>query len=381
MYRNYGYSEEKKANAVVNLSAIEHNFNYFKSKLNNKSRLMAVVKADAYGHGSIDTAKALEKAGADAFAVANIDEAVELRKSGVAGLILVLGYTLPELFGQLCRYDISQTCASYDYLAQMDEYCSMTGNTLKLHLKLNTGMNRTGFFTEGIFTDELEKAAQLLKSSKLIEKEGVFSHFADSDEPDSTFTRLQAERFIECVNELENRGISFRYKHICNTMGVVNFPEYHFDMVRVGIGLHGYTTHRIPELIPSMEYSASVIAVNKIAKGSFVSYGLDYIAPDDRTIAVVCCGYADGLKRGLSNKGFFLCHGEKCPIVGKVCMDMTMIDVSAIADKVKVGDMVKLFGHQGDSFVGADEVAELADTITYEILCGVGNRFKRVYVR
>lgn len=379
MYNGYGFNEKTKAYAEINLSAIRKNYDFIKSKLAPECRIMAVLKADAYGHGAQKIAMKLASLGADAFAVAHVDEAVLLRRAGITGLILVLGYTLPECFDMLTEYDISQACASLEYLELLSDYSKSNDKRLKLHLKLNTGMNRTGFATEGELTKELERAVDIFEESPLLEREGIFSHFASSDETDNDFSKLQGERFIGCVSKLEEKGIAFEIKHLCNSSGILNFPEYHLDMVRLGLGLYGYCTPQPPELEPVMNYVASVVAINDLKKGDSVSYNLQYTAQRDMSVAVVCAGYADGVRRSLSNKGYFLCHGRKCRILGRVCMDMTIIDVTEIKDKVRVGDRAVLFGHNDGAFVGADEIASLSDTISYEILCGVGIRFDRVY--
>ena len=381
MYNGYEYNESEKVNAEVNLGAIENNYRIFRDMIGTKCRLMSVVKADAYGHGAVEVARRVAKCGCDAFAVATVDEGIILRKSGISGMILVLGYTLPSAFPKLCEYDISQTCASAEYLRELCGFADSTGSRVKIHLKLNTGMNRTGFVTDGELTDDLLFAAEVLRSHENIIREGIFSHFACADEPDKDFTRLQDERFISCVRALEKQGVKFGIRHISSTMGIVNFPEDNFrlDMVRLGIGLYGYTSPSISELIPAMSYNASVIAVNKLKKGDFVGYGITYKAPRDMVAATICAGYADGFRRGLSNKGSVLCHGKKCPVIGNVCMDMTMIDAEAIKDTVKVGDRVTLFGFNEGELVGADEVAKSLGTISYELLCALGNRLKRVY--
>ncbi len=381
MYNGYEFNEAQKVNAEVDLGAIRNNYRIFKGMIGDGCRLMSVVKANAYGHGEIEIAKCVADCGCDAFAVATVDEGILLRKAGIKGLILILGYTLPSAFPKLCEYDISQSCASLDYLRLLCDFADSTGSTVKTHLKLNTGMNRTGFATDGGLTDDLRLAAELFLSHKNIVREGIFSHFACADEPDKNFTRTQDERFVSCVKALENLGLTFGIRHISSTMGIVNFPEpdFRLDMVRLGIGLYGYTFPELPGLIPAMTYNAAVVAVNSLKKGDYVGYGYTYRAPRDMVAATICAGYADGFRRELSNKGSVLCRGKKCPVIGNVCMDMTMIDAEAIKDEIKVGDRATLFGFNSGAFVGADEVAKTVGTIPYELLCAVGDRFKRVY--
>ncbi len=362
--------EKNKVCAKISISNIKHNYNLAKKVANGKS-VIAVVKANAYGHGAIEVARALyEDCGCRWFAVANLDEAVSLRKSGIGGMILVLAYTNPQSFDYLLEYDISQAISSIEYLK---EICSFADNKkeIKLHIKIETGMNRTGFCFENALL--LKEAADILKNNKNLVCEGIFTHFAESEIEDTSFTKLQYQRFCSAKNVFTQNGLSFEHTHTCNTAGIFNHSYAHFDTVRFGIGLYGFGVGN--GLLPAMEFSASITALHKVKEGDSISYNRTFFAKNDMLIATICAGYADGLRRALSGKANVLINGKLCPIVGRVCMDMTMVDVSSLEGNVKIGDRAEIFGNN----ISCEDVARICDTISYELLCSVSPRVPRIY--
>lgn len=375
------HTDEKKTRAVVHLDAIAANYRHT-AALCAPAKVAAVVKADAYGHGAPAVAKRLSAEGCDFFTVSGIDEALELRRDGIAGTVLVLGYILDDFLEEAIANDISLAVDTVAHLQTILE--TAAGRTVKLHIKLDTGMNRTGFAAKDILESdtpdgELIRAVELLSEHKNAVCEGIFSHFAMADEPDgAAYTRKQYERFCRTVEKLAAIGLHPTYRHICNSAGIVRFPEMHLDAVRMGVTLYG-CGGLDAACRPTMDFKTRIINIHTIAVGESVSYGCVYTANKPRRIAVIGAGYADGLKRCLSGRGCVLCHGKRAPLIGRICMDMAMIDVTDIPEAC-VGDDAVLFGHDGQAFLAVEEVAALADTIPYEILCAVSARVPRVYV-
>lgn len=354
----------------IDLDAIAHNYNYTKSR--TSSDVICVVKANAYGHGAVEVSRRLEEEGCKSFAVSSLEEALELREGNITGNILVLGYVLPCRLTEAIENDISFACASYDFAKVISE-----GNftkKAKVHIKLNTGMNRTGFnvcHSRGY--EDLEKAILLLKNYDGIEVEGVFSHFAKAED-DGAFTEKQWGYFNNAVDFIEKNGIYPKVKHICNSAGTYNFPSMHLDSVRLGINLYGCDAND-ENYIKTMDFYSRIVDIQVLSEGDGVSYGHEFIADRETKIAVIGAGYADGIFRSISGgKGYFLIHGVKCPIIGRVCMDMTMIDISEVQD-AKVGDVVTIWGKD----LPTEVQAKCAGTISYELLCSVSKRVVRVY--
>ncbi len=355
---------------AVDLDAIAHNYNYTKSRTNAK--VIAVVKANAYGHGAVEAANRLVAEGCDYFAVSSIEEALELRKGGIECGILVLGYVLPCHIEKAVDTDISFACASLEFAKALSE--TKLSKKAKIHIKLNTGMNRTGFnVCHNAGYDDLKDALALLKNNKSIQFEGVFSHFAKAED-DKAFSDKQCAYFENAVDFIKSNGVNPDMLHICNSAGTYNYPSKHLDAVRAGIHLYGCASGD-KNFIQAMDFNTRIVDIHNLKEGDGVSYGLDYIADKERKIAVVGAGYADGIFRCLSDgKGYFLVRGKRCPVIGRVCMDMTMIDISDIPE-AQVGDVVTIWGKN----LPADEQAENAGTISYELLCSVSPRVVRVY--
>ncbi len=372
--------------AEVNLDAIKSNIINIKSSLSANTKIMAVVKADGYGHGFLESASTLIQNGADYLAVACPDEALLVRKKGIQIPILILGYSDSERFEELILNDVTQTVFDYESAAKLSEIALKNGKKAKIHIKIDTGMARIGYQygydeeSDKNTVDEILKIVQL----KGIDAEGIFTHFSVADEPDDNYTAEQFDKFMKLVSELENKGVTFKYRHCCNSAATLMFPEMHLDMVRPGIILYGcYPSEYVKsnfELKPAMQFKTRVINISKINKNSPISYGKTFVADRDLIVATIPVGYADGFPRLLSNKANVIVNGKIVPVLGRICMDQCMIDVTSV-NNINVGDEVIVFGSQGDCFIPVESIAELSDTINYEILCSVGKRIPRIYLK
>ena len=367
----------RRAWAEIDLNAVVNNFKIVKNI--TQQNIYAVVKADAYGHGAIPVARALDSAGAFGFAVSNLLEAEELRFAGIDKPILILGYTPVDCAVRLSNSNISQCVMSYDYAMQLNDCAKNAGVTVTTHLKLDTGMGRIGlnFRNESCF--EIEEAEKIL-ALKNLNTEGVFMHFAvaDSDEEaDKEFTAEQYKRFLTAVEKLEKKH-PFRIKHCCNSAAMLGGFDSSSSAVRAGIILYGLSPSdelQLPAGIkPAMSLHSVVSTIKTIEKNETVSYGRTYSAPSRRCIATIPAGYADGIPRSLSNKGYVIIRGQRASIAGRVCMDQLCVDVTDIKE-VCTGDEVIIFGEE----LSVNEVADLTQTINYEIICGISKRIPRIY--
>ncbi len=362
----------------IDLDALKHNFEEIKKAVTPGTDILAVVKADAYGHGALETAKTLIDGGAAGLCLATIDEAVELRKHGITVPMMTLGFTDSSRFEDAVRYDVEQSVYSLDIAEALSDEAVKQGKTLRIHIKLDTGMGRIGFKTDGTETDDIVRACTLPG----IEPYGVFSHFAAADTDDDEYTNQQFGLFMKQIEELEQKGIHFSKRHICNSAGILRFPEMHLDMVRAGIILYGLMPPGCPapvvdiDLKPVMNWYAKVIHVKTVPVGTTISYGRHFTAERPTEVTTVGIGYADGLSRKLSNGFELVIGGRKCPIIGNICMDMCMVDTTDLEIRPAVGDKVTVFGSERS----ADELAEALGTINYEITCDVGKRVRRLYV-
>ena len=373
-----GFSSNYDRSCVeIDLDALKHNFEEIRKATTDGAGILAVVKADAYGHGALEIAKTLIDSGAAGLCLATIDEAVELRKHGIDVPMMTLGFTDPVRFKDAVKYDVEQSVYSYEIAKALSDEALAQGKTCRIHIKLDTGMGRIGFKTDGSETEEIVRSCTLPG----IEPYGVFSHFAVADTDDDDYTRKQFRLFMDQIDELGKRGIRFTKRHICNSAGILRFPEMHLDLVRAGIILYGLMPPGCPEppvkldLIPVMTWYAKVIHVKTIPAGATVSYGRHFTAERETEVATVGIGYADGLSRRLSNGFELVIDGEKCPIIGNVCMDMCMVDTTDMKVRPKVGDKVIVFGRERL----ADDLADRIGTINYEITCVVGKRVRRLY--
>ena len=361
----------------IDLDALRHNFSEIRKMTSPGAGILAVVKADAYGHGAYETAKTLLECGAAGLCLATIDEAVDLRRRGIEAPMMTLGFTDRSRYADAVKYGIEQAVYSYEIAKALSDEATAQGRQIKVHVKLDTGMGRIGFKTDGSDTEEIKRSLSLPG----IVPYGVFSHFAAADTDDDAYTMQQYEAFMRQIKELEDEGIVFEKKHICNSAGIMRFPQMHLDLVRAGIILYGLLPPGCPEppvkpdLIPVMTWYAKVIHVKKIPAGATVSYGRHFTAERETEVATVGIGYADGLSRRLSNGFELVIDGEKCPIIGNVCMDMCMVDATDMKVRPKVGDKVIVFGRERL----ADDLADRIGTINYEITCVVGKRVRRLY--
>ena len=365
--------------AEINLDNLTHNFETIRRAVGPEAKLLGVVKADAYGHGAVRVAKHLQKLGAAYLAVSNIDECEELRKNGVTLPILMLGFTPADQAGRILENDMTQAVQSYEIAKAFSDAAVELGKKMKVHVKLDTGMGRLGFqCDESHFDKSLHDILALLKLPGL-DVEGVFTHFCVSDEdaPECVdFTKIQHERFVRMIEAAETQGgFKFRLHHCCNAGGIASYPEWAWDMVRCGIILYG--TGELAERMgmkPVMTLKTAVATVKDFAPETSISYGRTYFTDKPSRIAVLPIGYADGLHRALSNKMEVLTPYGKAKQVGRICMDMCMIDVTDLP-RLKTGDEVEIFGEH----IPCETDAKLCGTISYELLCAVSKRVPRCY--
>lgn len=324
---------------------------------------MAIVKADAYGHGSVEIADIAVANGADYLGVAWVSEAVALREAGIKAPILILSEPTINVAADIVRLEVTQTVYSYNFAHALSEAATEMGRTARIHIKIDTGMNRIG-----VKEDQAIELVESIHQLRNILIEGIFTHCARADELGDDYTLTQMRDFKKIVEALEDKGYHFPIRHMANTAATLNFPQTHMDMVRIGIGSFDNV----------LTFKSKVAYIKRVPPGSYVSYGGTYQTKRSTTIATISAGYADGLIRSLSNKGAVLINGKRYPIVGRVCMDMTMIDMGD--DYCSVGEEAVLMGHQGVSSIPVDEVAQMTDTISYEVLCGIGKRVNRIYL-
>lgn len=367
--------------AEIDLDALVHNFDIIKKEAAG-AKLMAVVKADAYGHSARIVAPTLEQHGADAFAVSNIEEAITLRGCGITRPILILGYTPVSMAAQLYLNDISQCVYSPEYARALSDRACADGVKVKIHIKLDTGMSRLGFDCRD---EELSGIGEAVAAARLsgFVFEGIFTHFAVSDRTETEedgFTDGQYRRFAAAVEQFAKAGLRPKYRHCCNSAAFCLDNDKHFDLCRPGIILYGLTPSSAltlkEDFIPVMTVKSVVSMVKKIKKGDTVSYGRTFTAEREMKIATVTAGYADGYPRLLSNKGYVLINGKRANIIGRICMDQLSVDVSDI-ESVKQGDEVILFGKE----LPVEELADMCGTINYEIICGISPRVPRITVK
>lgn len=368
--------------AQIDLDAAAHNMRQIRKHVGPDVKIAAVVKANAYGHGSVELAKTFAENGADCFAVSSLDEAVELRRyAHIDKEIFILGHTDARRTEELLTYDIEPAVFNLKNAEFFSQEAQRLGKTLRVHIAVDTGMSRVGFQVNEFSVSEIKAIAALPS----IEIRGMFTHFAVSDIKDKTFTREQYGHFRWMCKRMEEEGIHIALRHCCNSAAALELPEYYCDMVRPGIIMYGCEPSpdvdiKPYDLRPVMSLRCCIAHVKLIDAGATVSYGRHYTAPSRRKIATLPVGYADGYSRILSGKVDVLYHGHRVPQVGAICMDQCMIDVSGEAN-VHAGDEVVLFGRQGDSFIPIEEIAAACGTINYEIMCNISRRVPRVYMK
>ena len=376
----------KRTWAEVSLDNLEHNYRAIKNHIPEGCRFLGVMKADAYVHGAVPLSHALCELGAEYLAVSNLEEAIQLRRGGVRAPMLILGYTPASFADTMVFMDITQEVHSLEYAKELDTALAGTNYILNVHLKLDTGMTRIGFFAY----DHERTLPELLEVCGLphLHVEGVFTHFcvADSKAPeDEAFTRTQYARFTAMLDALAAHGIRPELRHCASSGATILYPELALDMVRPGIATYGHAPSEdaegILDLRPLMTVRTTVAQLREIPAGTSISYGRTYTAERDMRVAVLPIGYADGLLRGLSGKVSFRIRGKMARSVGRICMDMCMVDVSEIPG-IRVGDEAALFGYDTDgTLLPCERIAQQAGTISYEILCGISKRIPRIYMQ
>ena len=366
--------------AEINLDHLAHNIRETRRIVPKPTLIMTAVKADGYGHGAKVCAETFLENGADMLAVATPDEGFQLRRWGIDAPILCLGYTPDYLQEKAIENDVMVTIYNKEQGISLNKAAQRLNTRARFHIKIDTGMSRLGFQPE----EAVEGICELVKLPRL-ELEGVFTHFAISDEADKSYTRMQYGKYIDVVNQLEEQGVKIPVKHVSNSAAIIDLPEYKHDLVRPGIMLYGYypspdVDHEVVDLKQVLTLHAQVSHVKTVPKGRGISYGLTYSVEKESCIATIPMGYADGYRRVLSNKGYVEIRGKRAPIVGRVCMDQFMVDVSEI-DDVVVGDEAILIGYPGGVAPDGEEMASMLGSITHEVTCQITRRVPRVYTR
>ena len=371
-----------RVRADINLDAFSHNLNEIERVIDPNTKVIAVIKTDGYGHGAIPLAHMMEsRDDIWGYAVATVEEGMALRRAGMKKSILILGYTFPEQFPEIVSHDLTPAVFSYDTAELFSEEACRQGKNLKIHIKLDTGMSRIGF---QICQDNADEIAQIAELPNIV-IEGIFTHFAKADETDKDFTKMQAESYQRMIQWLKDREIEIPIRHISNSAGIVDLPEYNLNLVRAGIILYGLwpsdeVCKENIDLCPLLSLKSHLVHVKTLEAGRSISYGGTFRTDTEKRIATVPVGYGDGYPRSLSNKGYVLIRGKRAPICGRVCMDQFMVDVTDIPE-AKPGDEVTLIGTDGTDQITMEELGELSGRFNYEFACDLGKRIPRVYYR
>ena len=352
---------------------------YIRKLIDNNVKVMAVIKADGYGHGAAVIGNFLKEK-VDYFGVATIEEAIELRKNNIDIPILILGYTSYKQYEDLIKYDITQTVYNLEMVEKLEECAARFNHIAKIHLALETGMNRIGFEPN---ERSIENIKKIMKMDNIF-VEGMFTHFSCADERDKSYAKIQMKKYDEFIGKLENNNINIPIKHMCNSAGIMEFDNHRFEMVRSGIITYGlYPSDEVNKsalkLKSALEWKAHVINISEVSEGCGVSYGKTYVTKGNTRIATISVGYADGYMRGLSSKGKVLIHGQYAPIIGRICMDQMMVDITHL-ENVQIEDEVTLVGTDRENKINAEELAEMAGSFNYEFVCGIGKRVTRTYI-
>ncbi|MGI6499809.1 MAG: alanine racemase [Anaerostipes sp.] len=368
-----------RVKAEIDLSAIVHNIKEVMRVVGKDTKVMAVIKADGYGHGAVPIAQELDKIGIGGYAVAIMEEAIELREAGTKTPILILGFTAPAQYKTLIEHNVAMTMFSYDMVKELSDVAVSTGNEAKIHIKVDTGMNRIGFKPTQESLKEIKKISQL----PMIQIEGIFTHFARADEKDKEAAYKQKKRYDDFVQQIEDEGIHIPVKHISNSAAIIDMDDCRKNMVRSGIITYGLypssdVSKNVLDLKPAMELKTHIVHIKEVDAGEGISYNGTYVTDKKTKIATIPVGYADGYPRSLSSKGRVIIRGQYAPIIGRVCMDQFMVDVTNIKD-VNLMDQVTLMGQDGDVCVSADEIATMIGTINYELVCDISKRVPRFY--
>jgi len=371
--------EYSRTYVSVDLGAVRHNIEEARKNIREDTKIMAVVKADAYGHGAVEVSHALSDL-VDAYGVAMAEEALELRRSGIRKRILILGYTAEDWFPELIGHRIAQTVYTWEMAEKLNRAAEQLGQKAIVHIKLDTGMGRIGFAA----ADENVRVVKQISALPYLELEGIFTHFARADEAAPDPIREPFHRFQFFVTKLEREGIHIPIRHVSNSAAIINFPEGNLNMVRSGITTYGLypseqVSREVMRLTPAMQWKSVVSYVKDIEAGTSISYGGTFVSDRSMKVATIPVGYADCMKRDLSNKGRVLIRGRYANILGRVCMDQFMVDVSDIP-YVSAGDEVTIFGRDGGREIPVEEVAGQCHSFNYEFVCGITARVPRKYV-
>ena len=378
--------------AEIDLKALAHNFKELRRITHPDARLMGVVKANGYGHGAIEVARCALQNGAAVLGVARIEEAIRIREAGIEVPILIFGYTLPELATDILKYDLTQTVYTYASAQALSRTATSLKKKIKIHIKIDTGMGRLGLLPQnfrenhsGAINADAVKECLAIAGLDGLELEGIFTHFATADSADKAYAEDQLDLFMNFLNRLRQAGLEPSVRHAANSAALIDMPRSHLDMVRPGIASYGlYPSDEVDKkhvsLKSAMALKARIIHLKKVPAGFKVSYGSTHETSKATTIATIPVGYADGLNRLLSSTGQMLVHGKRAPIIGRVCMDLTMLDVGHI-DNVQIGDEVVIFGQQGSDAITVDEIASTLNTINYEIVSTITARVPRIYLK
>ena len=372
----------ERVKAVVSLDAIAHNFAEMKKNIAKGTKIVAVIKADGYGHGAEAIARLIEDYDYIwGFAVATPEEALQLRTFGVKKPILILGIVFEEYFTQMIAKEIRLTVCTYEMAQKLSEEAQRQGRDVHIHIGLDTGMSRIGFADRQESVEEIKKISQLPN----LKIEGMFTHFARADETDRSPAIDQLNRYLNFAKLLEDAGIQIPMKHCSNSAGIIRVPEANLNAVRAGITIYGiYPSNEVErdivKLIPAMELKSHISYIKTVEPGAAFSYGGTFTAKKEMKVATIPVGYADGYPRSLSNKGWVLIHGKKAPILGRVCMDQFMVDITKIPD-AKAGDEVNLIGKDGKEFISIEKFGDLSGRFSYEFACDISKRVPRVYIK
>jgi alanine racemase len=378
--------------AEIDLKAIAHNIKELRRITRSSARLMAVVKANGYGHGAIEVAQSAIKNGADVLGVARLEEGIQLRKAGIEAPILIFGFTHPDLAAALLEYDLTQTVYTLASARAFSQTAASHRKKIKIHLKVDTGMGRLGLLPRNFQLDNsvainanaIEEALAIA-GLKGLELEGIYTHFATADSADKSYAENQLDLFMNYLNRLRQAGLEPPVRHAANSAAAIDMPHSHLDLVRPGIAIYGLfpsdeVNKKHVSLKPAMSLKAKIIHLKEVPAGFKVSYGITHETRQATTIATIPIGYADGLNRLLSSRGQMLVHGQRAPIIGRVCMDLTMLDVGHI-DSVQMGDEVVIFGQQDNDSITVDEIASTLNTINYEIVSTITARVQRIHLK
>lgn len=364
--------------ADIDLDAIYKNVKGLKDLLSEGTGVIAVIKADGYGHGAVPIARKIYDIVAG-YAVATVNEGINLRMNGIDKPILILGYTFDVDFDRMIENDITATIFDLESAKKLSERALALKKNAKCHIKVDTGMRRIGMLPIS------QNVALVKEISELsgLETEGIFTHFASSDEADKTKACRQLKAFDDFVKMCQDAGISFKYRHCANSAAIIDMPETSYELSRAGIAMYGlYPSDEVKKstvkLYPAMSIHSHVTFVKDVEKGDEISYGGTFVAGEHMRVATIPVGYGDGYPRNLSNKGYVLINGKKAPILGRVCMDQFMVDVSEIPE-VKTGTLVTLIGRDADEYISVEEISELSGSFNYEFVCDIGKRVPRCY--